>query len=883
LVKGLQKAFPPSTCTLTPPRDCGPYNMMMVEPQQQQQHQIHDSSSSSRRRRISPLQSEMAAATATATASRRIVDISNNNNSGSRSNSELNISTMNRSSSTRATNAAPVVIVDINHNADVNTTTATHNTNNTPAPIVPIKPIAMKVLRPIPKRMSEQYYQQAYQHGLTLQETNQAAIIAHEWHRKWTQQDEQDHTTPDADFYDVAAKDGSKVPAHYNNNKTTTDAVARAAATTTAADVTMYASSVGSSTASTTSSRKVLLAHALELDRLRGAKNPSLGDSVSIIEDIIEDSVGGGDYELQHGVVVLDEERFKRARQVVYSADRVVSKESSLSLEDDTMPERHHAAPLLNPKDRLSDSYSSSSSSGIVGPRAKRRFFGSASADKEVQDDEPGQDDDEYDISARAAGNKPLVVAPFPVRPAVVRPKAMRFDDPRAHPAANNAAHLIRPTPIAPPTRRGGTGSGTTTNKGVPKNVIAYGGQQLSVSPMSYSPGVSPPSSRSSGSFLASPPPTATLDQQQQQQQQMLLQDESHVVHVVEDDEENDYQVSPKIGSHIAANPLDDDDDDMSRLSMSTLDDEVQQARDDVLQALAVTGGEVSTDHFKATVDPLEKYFSKQDLDTRPHVVGTNSIAGMWLTLSKPNFFGCLGQNENGDPMYTLGRMSFDMFSPTNLVCSLQGNFNPVEVVTPEERKGMLDLVPKSLRDEVESGTTVLRTYHVVTAFTIEPSLAEFPNAPNKDVYRPIKGIMTTYGYSLPDPNTPNRHSIWFTGGRIEPNDDPRDIKAWKNLFTLHPPKHSFGEKAKLLAVKLLMGATVPEEVAEDGSMEYTFTRPLGGHGMAYIDVIYLDNSMRIVRGHRGTTFVFSRMPNQDPIQALPTIDDSSVMEQIVS
>jgi len=183
--------------------------------------------------------------------------------------------------------------------------------------------------------------------------------------------------------------------------------------------------------------------------------------------------------------------------------------------------------------------------------------------------------------------------------------------------------------------------------------------------------------------------------------------------------------------------------------------------------------------------------------------------------------------------------------------------------VTGEDRKAMLDAVPKKLREEVENGNTILRTYHIVTAFTIEPSMASFPNAPNKDVMRPIKGIMTTYGYSLPDPDTPNRHSIWFTGGRVEPNNDPSDICMWKDFFKLHPPRHSFGEKAKLLAVKLLMGATIPEEIdPEDGSMNYVFTRPLGGHGMAYVDVVYLDESLRIVRGQRGTTFVFSRVPD---------------------
>jgi hypothetical protein len=151
----------------------------------------------------------------------------------------------------------------------------------------------------------------------------------------------------------------------------------------------------------------------------------------------------------------------------------------------------------------------------------------------------------------------------------------------------------------------------------------------------------------------------------------------------------------------------------------------------------------------------------------------------------------------------------------------------------------------------------------VITAFTIEPNLAAYPDAPNKDVRRAIRGIMTTYGYTLPDPEVPNRHSIWITGGRIEPNNDPADIKEWMRLFTLHPPKHGYGEQAKLLAVKLLMGATIPEHINDDGSMDYSFTRPLGGHGVAYVDVLYLDNSLRVVRGHRGTFFVFSRLQNE--------------------
>ena len=152
----------------------------------------------------------------------------------------------------------------------------------------------------------------------------------------------------------------------------------------------------------------------------------------------------------------------------------------------------------------------------------------------------------------------------------------------------------------------------------------------------------------------------------------------------------------------------------------------------------------------------------------------------------------------------------------------------------------------------------------VKTAFTIEAASAAFPKAPNKDVSRPIKAIMTTYGYMIADPAEPLRHSVWITGGRIEPNNSARDKKAWHNLFALHPPKHSMGAQAKLLAVKWLMGAVIPDTIDHvTGVMEYSFTRPLGGHGLAYIDTLYTDESLRIVRGHRGTVFVFTKMPDK--------------------
>jgi hypothetical protein len=138
-------------------------------------------------------------------------------------------------------------------------------------------------------------------------------------------------------------------------------------------------------------------------------------------------------------------------------------------------------------------------------------------------------------------------------------------------------------------------------------------------------------------------------------------------------------------------------------------------ARDALLHALACTRGDVSTKEVEQALLPLIQVYNEQMQQMHHHQYDiATAVEGMWLTLSKPTFFGNLGDTPGGDPMYTLGRMSFDMFLPTKLVCSLQANFNPVRRVGDEERDQVLTRCPKSLVDELERGGSVLRTYKYV-------------------------------------------------------------------------------------------------------------------------------------------------------------------------
>jgi len=48
---------------------------------------------------------------------------------------------------------------------------------------------------------------------------------------------------------------------------------------------------------------------------------------------------------------------------------------------------------------------------------------------------------------------------------------------------------------------------------------------------------------------------------------------------------------------------------------------------------------------------------------------------------------------------------------------------------------------------------------------------------------RPIRALLTNHGDCVPDPSTPNRLTIWFSGGSLEVQDEEADLEEWRRLF----------------------------------------------------------------------------------------------------
>ena len=128
---------------------------------------------------------------------------------------------------------------------------------------------------------------------------------------------------------------------------------------------------------------------------------------------------------------------------------------------------------------------------------------------------------------------------------------------------------------------------------------------------------------------------------------------------------------------------------------------------------------------------------------------------------------------------------------------------------------------------------------------------------------RPLHCLLRNTGYCLPDPDVPNRLSVWFTGGTLKLQDDGGDLSEWKELFDPSTaPRRDLSEMARVLAARILVGAHLPQDMQEDGTMQYSLRRPIGGHGKVFCDVLFADDSLRILRGHRGSIFVSTKVPS---------------------
>ena len=234
-----------------------------------------------------------------------------------------------------------------------------------------------------------------------------------------------------------------------------------------------------------------------------------------------------------------------------------------------------------------------------------------------------------------------------------------------------------------------------------------------------------------------------------------------------------------------------------------------------------------------------------QALNTTKDAASSPFLEGCFVSLTRPEFPGRIKQEKENEHIdqYTLGRMSFNIFQPKDLVCTITHTRNIIKRSPQEEKVGST------------SSTTRTFSYPLETHMTVHTPKGDFPASLQ----------MEAFCSSAKQPK--NRLGVTFVGGTMVPGvdvrSDPKKLALWKEVFANAYEKaeaeRSYLSSIMLYFFKWMFQLTTPtdEEAAqnEDSSVRFEMKRCPHGH----IDVLFLDEDMRITRGNRGTTVILER------------------------
>jgi hypothetical protein len=144
---------------------------------------------------------------------------------------------------------------------------------------------------------------------------------------------------------------------------------------------------------------------------------------------------------------------------------------------------------------------------------------------------------------------------------------------------------------------------------------------------------------------------------------------------------------------------LDEHEDEpyLQQFSKSPLSFVTRTCRSEVVDSLLAAQGDVKDPRFLKALDVLSSIYASYNPQKNSDDIISKFLNGSWVSLSRPAYGGCLGKNSRGDFLYTLGNMSFDMFKPTNLKCSVQHTLNNVRFACEMDETA----APWSLRREM--------------------------------------------------------------------------------------------------------------------------------------------------------------------------------------
>ena len=194
------------------------------------------------------------------------------------------------------------------------------------------------------------------------------------------------------------------------------------------------------------------------------------------------------------------------------------------------------------------------------------------------------------------------------------------------------------------------------------------------------------------------------------------------------------------------------------------------------------------------------------------------ALLGPWVQINSPEYSGGT-QAPDGAFQYTLGRLSFGIFQPKELVCTLGPIGNPLK---PSSEVGVVD-------------------YEIVVPMSIECATG------------PLPAQLVNFAKCSAESDT--RLAVEFSGGVLKPDADC-DREAWRRTFAPALAAKP-GKRARLMdwLMGKMMGLVKPKEMGADAALTYQMNKAPKG----FLDVLFLDEELRITKGNRGSLVVAER------------------------
>lgn len=221
-------------------------------------------------------------------------------------------------------------------------------------------------------------------------------------------------------------------------------------------------------------------------------------------------------------------------------------------------------------------------------------------------------------------------------------------------------------------------------------------------------------------------------------------------------------------------------------------------------------------------------------------------LKGDFATLSIPPFPGRIEPTKGREDVvqYTLGRLSFNIFQPNELVCTVKSIENQVHPQHNEQGDSGRD--------------TPVFSYDIVVELII--------HTPDGDLDATLMNKASCWENEKKN----DRLSVSFSGGSLIPGKetykDSTMLAVWEKTFA-NAYERAKEERTILgwfyhYCLVFFLGLTLPSDPKHlDCSRDKnSFHFDIGRSPKGFLDVLYMDEDMRITKGNRGTITVVERV-----------------------